>query len=526
MQRSRPRVRPMIPALILCLLVALAGPVFAQEGHEGASDHADTTAIAGDHADDHGDDHADAVHGDDHGDGHGDAHGGAHHGIDGSKLELWMGIPFVGILLSIALFPLIAPHFWHKHFPKISAFWGLLLAVPLLVMFRGDALYEILHIYLADYIPFIILLWALYTVAGGILVTGSMSGSPISNTIILLIGTVIASWVGTTGAAMLLIRPFMRANAWRKNRTYQIVFFIFLVCNVGGSLTPLGDPPLFLGFLHSVPFFWTMHLLPSMALVSVLLLVTFFVLDTMNYRKEEGSPPAPDPSVKFKLEGLHNLIFLLGVIVGVLASGILNLGEVNVLGVHRPIQDLARDGFLVLMGILSLRTTSKAIRERNEFTWFPIQEVAYLFAGIFVTMIPVLLILKSGTEGHLGFIIEAAKEPVHYFWITGGLSSFLDNAPTYLVFFNTALGRFYPGMAEPQAVASLIETNEIYLLAVSCGAVFMGANTYIGNAPNFMVRSIAEEGGISMPSFFGYILKYTLVYLVPIFAVVTWIFFL
>jgi Na+/H+ antiporter NhaD/arsenite permease-like protein len=451
--------------------------------------------------------------------------GGGEHEELGTKLQLYMGIPFAGILLSIALCPLVAPRFWHHHFGKVSAFWGLSLAVPFLVLYGGTALYEIFHIYIADYVPFIILLWALYTVAGGILITGSLSGSPLVNLMILLIGTVIASWVGTTGAAMLLIRPFLRANAWRKRRTYQVVFFIFLVCNIGGSLTPLGDPPLFLGFLHGVPFFWTLALLPPMLLVSLLLLAMFFAMDTYFHRREEGRPPESDGS-KLKVEGLHNIIFLLGIIAGVLMSGLLHIGEVNFFGVHRPVADLLRDALLIAMGILSLRTTRQSIRERNEFTWFPIQEVAYLFAGIFITMIPVLDILKAGEQGQLAFIIRAVKEPVHYFWVTGILSSFLDNAPTYLVFLNTALGNFFPGEMEKTAVMGLIEQREIFLLAIACGAVFMGANSYIGNAPNFMVRSIAEESGVEMPSFFGYILKYSLLLLVPAFLVVTWVFFL
>ncbi|MDF1554650.1 MAG: sodium:proton antiporter [Deferrisomatales bacterium] len=451
--------------------------------------------------------------------------GGAAHEELGTKLNLYMGIPFVGILLSIALCPLVAPRFWHHHFGKVSAFWGLSLVVPFLVMYGGTALYEIFHIYIADYVPFIILLWALYTVAGGILITGSLSGSPLVNLAILVIGTLIASWVGTTGAAMLLIRPFLRANAWRKRRTYQVVFFIFLVCNIGGSLTPLGDPPLFLGFLHGVPFFWTLALLKPMALVSGILLAVFFAMDTYFHRREEGRPPESDGS-KLKIEGLHNLLFLGGIIAGVLMSGLLHIGEVNLFGVHRPVADLLRDGLLIAMGILSLRTTRPSIRERNEFTWFPILEVAYLFAGIFVTMIPVLDILKAGEHGQLAFIIRAVQEPVHYFWVTGILSSFLDNAPTYLVFLNTALGNFFPGVMEKTAVLGLIEQREIYLLAIACGAVFMGANSYIGNAPNFMVRSIAEEAGVEMPSFFGYILKYSLVILVPTFGVVTWVYFL
>ena len=207
-------------------------------------------------------------------------------------------------------------------------------------------------------------------------------------------------------------------------------------------------------------------------------------------------------------------------------SGLLHIGEVNFFGVHRPVADLLRDALLIAMGILSLRTTRQSIRERNEVTWFPIQEVAYLFAGIFITMIPVLDILKAGEQGQLAFIIRAVKEPVHYFWVTGILSSFLDNAPTYLVFLNTALGNFFPGEMEKTAVMGLIEQREIFLLAIACGAVFMGANSYIGNAPNFMVRSIAEESGVEMPSFFGYILKYSLLLLVPAFLVVTWVFFL
>ncbi len=443
----------------------------------------------------------------------------------GAELGLLWGVPFAGILLSIALFPLLAPRFWHHHFGKVSAFWALCLAVPFVLHYRGEAVHQIIHIYLADYIPFIILLWSLYTVAGGILVTGSLSGSPLVNTVLLVIGTAMASWVGTTGAAMLLVRPFLRANAWRKRRTYQVVFFIFLVCNIGGSLTPLGDPPLFLGFLHGVPFFWTFKLFKPMLLVSLVLLGLFYALDAYYYRKEEGSPPESD-GTRLRVEGLHNLIFLAGVVGAVLMSGLLHLGEVTILGVHRPVADLLRDAILVIMGILSLRTTKRSIRERNEFTWFPIQEVAYLFAGIFVTMIPVLEILKAGVHGHLAFLIESVKEPLHYFWITGSLSSFLDNAPTYLVFLNTALGNFSPGVPEKQAIMDLIRNNEIYLEAIAAGAVFMGANTYIGNAPNFMVRSIAEEAGVEMPSFFGYIVKYSLVILVPTFALVTFVFFL
>jgi len=462
-----------------------------------------------------------------HGEGHGESHGSGHgHENLGTQLPLWSCIPFACMLLSIALFPLAAPEIWHHHFGKISAFWAALLGIPFLVAFKGVALYEILHIILADYVPFIILLWSLYTVSGGILLRGRLRGTPVVNTVILVIGSALASWMGTTGAAMLLIRPFLRANNYRKNRTFMVVFFIFLVANVGGSLTPLGDPPLFLGFLHGVTFFWTFKIMPHMLLMAAVLLVIYFCLDTYHYRKEGiEAPDSGEVSEPLKLEGLHNFIFLAGIVGAVLMSGIVDWGHWNTFGVHRAVQDWVRDGLLILMGILSLVTTSITLREDNDFTWFPIVEVAYLFIGIFITMIPCLLILKAGSEGALAFIIEAVQEPYHYFWITGALSSFLDNAPTYLTFFNTALGGFYAGMSEAEAVKLLMSENAIYLQAISAGAVFFGACSYIGNAPNFMVRSIAEEAGTPMPSFFGYIIKYTLIFMVPVFVLVTLVFF-
>ncbi len=453
---------------------------------------------------------------------------GGHHGHKdlGPVLPLWSCIPFACMLLSIALFPLMAPEFWHHHFGKVSAFWAVALAGPFLYVYTGTALYEIIHIILADYVPFIILLWSLYTVSGGILLKGSLRGTPVVNVLILTIGTLLASWMGTTGAAMLLIRPFLRANNYRKNRTFMVVFFIFLVANIGGSLTPLGDPPLFLGFLHGVSFFWTFAIMPHMLTVAGLLLVVYFFLDLYHYRKETGRVPADEAEkTPLKLVGVHNFIFLAGIIGAVLMSGMVDWGHVNFLGVHRGIQDWVRDGLLIVMGLLSMATTALEIREDNDFTWFPIIEVAYLFVGIFITMIPCLLILKAGANGQLAFLITAVKEPVHYFWVTGALSGFLDNAPTYLTFFNTALGSHFPGMAEAQAVPLLMTDKALYLKAISAGAVFFGACSYIGNAPNFMVRSISEEAGTPMPSFFGYILKYTLVFLLPVFAVVSFIFF-
>ncbi len=450
--------------------------------------------------------------------------GEAEHVVElGEKLPLWSAIPFAGILLSIAIFPLVAPEFWHHHYPKVSAFWAIVVAIPLIYAFKGVAIHEILHIYIGDYIPFIILLWSLYTVAGGILLRGTLRGTPIVNTGMLLLGTLLASWVGTTGAAMILIRPFLRANAHRKYKVYQICFFIFLVCNIGGSLTPLGDPPLFLGFLHGVPFFWTFKIFPHFALASGILLVLFFLVDSYYYRKETAVQP--EDTTKLKLEGVHNFLFLLGIVGAVLFSGMVHMGHINILGVKREVSSVIRDVLLVFFGLLSLETTPWEIRKANDFTWFPIQEVAYLFAGIFMTMIPPIAILRAGENGALGWFIASVKEPAHFFWSTGILSSFLDNAPTYLTFLNTALGRFFAGMPEHQAVHMLIQHKSLFLEAISAGAVFMGANTYIGNAPNFMVRSIAEEAGIPMPSFFGYILKYSLPILIPTFILVTFVFF-
>jgi len=365
-------------------------------------------------------------------------------------------------------------------------------------------------------------------VAGGLLVEGDIVGKPVSNLLMLLIGTIIASWIGTTGASMLMIRPVLRANSSRKNKVHVVIFFIFLVSNVGGALTPLGDPPLFLGFLHSVPFFWTMQLLPETLLVAGLALLIFFIMDTVLYKREADSSLqknfAAEAGTPVRIRGLFNFVLLAGVVGSVLMSGMLHLGEVTVWGITLELQNLLRDFLLILIGLISLKTTRVEIRQGNEFSWGPIQEVAILFAGIFMTIIPALAMLRAGSQGHLAFIVNSVKEPWHYFWVAGGLSSFLDNAPTYLTFFNTALGNFYPGMPETQAVARLLAEHPIYLKAISCGAVFMGANTYIGNAPNFMVRSIAEEAGVKMPSFFGYML-YSLLVLIPLFVLTTLIFF-
>jgi len=447
--------------------------------------------------------------------------------LEGADLGVIWALPFAGILLSIAILPLAAPKFWHHHFGKVSAFWAFCVLLPFVLQFGfGLTLYELIHLMLLEYLPFIILLFALFTVAGGVRITGALRGTPGVNTFMLALGTVLASIMGTTGAAMLLIRPMIRANDWRQRKVHVFVFFIFLVANVGGSLTPLGDPPLFLGFLKGVDFFWpTEHMLPPMIMVALPLLALFYVVDRWLHRREpvpESLEHIRSDEGRFGIEGRWNLILLIAIMAVVLYSGIWRGGVAfEIHGVALPWEGLMRDVVLVLIALLSLKLTPAGSRLANNFTWFPILEVAKLFAGIFITIVPVIAILRAGESGALGGIIAAVSDesgaPVNaaYFWITGALSSFLDNAPTYLVFFNVAGGD----------AQSLMGAGAETLLAISAGAVFMGANTYIGNAPNFMVRSICEERGVRMPSFFGYMLWSTAI-LVPLYAVVTLVFFL
>ena len=440
---------------------------------------------------------------------------------DYSDLNITFVFPFFGILLSIAIIPLINHHFWEENFGKVSLFWSLLFFVPFWYFYKDAALYELLHVVLLEYIPFIMLIGALFVISGGIKINGSLVGTPKMNSLFLLIGFLLASWMGTTGAAMLLIRPLINANRFRKHKVHIIIFFIFLVANIGGALTPLGDPPLFLGFLNGVDFFWTtVHLLAPMLILGVLLLFIFFILDTYYYRCEHVKDPNK-PYEPITIDGKFNFILLFGVILVVLISGTWNPHiHFTLYGVHLNIQNLLRDILLLIFGLLSWKLTLQEIRRSNAFTWFPIIEVSKLFIGIFITIIPVIALLKLGSDGPLGFIINLTRNPdmsannTSYFWVTGILSGFLDNAPTYLVFFNSAGGDAY----------SLMKEIPITLKAISCGAVFMGAMTYIGNAPNFMIRSIAEENDIKMPSFFGYMV-WSISILFPLFLIISYIYF-
>ena len=462
------------------------------------------------------------------------AFGSEGHSI-GESLPVYSIIPFVGMLLSIAIIPLVKGHWWEEHKWKVSLFWSLTFIIPFAVGYSTKtAIVHFLEVVLLDYLPFIVLLFGLFVVAGGIILRGTLVGSPKVNLILLLIGTLLASWIGTTGASMVLIRPVIRANAWRSKKAHVIIFFIFLVSNIGGCLTPVGDPPLFLGFLRGVPFFWTMHLLPMMIFNTVILLLLFFVMDKKLYNKEISvgniPPDAHDQNMAkepLRVEGVHNLIFLAMIIGAVILSGILagvpsfaDQATGELYGLHifdevsMPYTYIIQMAIILIAALLSNKTTNQIIRKDNNFTYDAIIEVATLFIGIFITMIPALAILNA-KGASLGL-----DSPWQFFWATGALSSFLDNAPTYLVFMTTAGSMNLPGLAT--MVGSIAPE---LLIAVSAGAVFMGANTYIGNAPNFMVKSIAEFESIKMPSFFGY-MGWSLAILVPLFVLDTFIFLL
>ena len=409
----------------------------------------------------------------------------------GQAMSLWAIVPFVGLLLSIALLPLRAPHFWENH--KNKALVAFLWSLPVAVYFLFNRPHELV-LSLKDYSSFLLLLTALFIISGGIVLKGDLKATPEVNTLILAIGAVLANFIGTTGASMLLIRPLLQTNSERKHTIHIPIFFIFLVSNIGGCLTPLGDPPLFMGLIKGVPFFWTLRLFPIWALIVGGVLLIFYVFDNMKYRKEDCRDIIRDRQrvVPMRLTGTINFLWLAGVVAAIFL----------------PFP--SREGALILMAILSLLTTKRVCRTENKFTYNPILEVAILFAGIFVTMVPALLILNA-RGADLGII-----RPWQFFWATGSLSSFLDNTPTYLAFFSMAQGLGLNG--------AMMGIPTLMLKAISVGAVFMGANSYIGNGPNFMVKAIAEEYKHKMPSFFGY-MAYSAAVLVPVYIVVTLVFF-
>ncbi|MGE0500330.1 MAG: sodium:proton antiporter [Rhizobiaceae bacterium] len=445
--------------------------------------------------------------------------------LPGATMSLWWALPFAGILLSIATGPVLFPHVWEHHYGKFALVWSVAILVPLWAAFGfGPTIEAVSHTMLLEYVSFIILLFGLFTISGGILVAGNIHGTPLVNTGILIVGAFLASIVGTTGASMILIRPIIRANDNRPFNAHVIVFFIFLVSNIGGSLTPLGDPPLFIGFLRGVDFFWTTtHLLPEMLFVGGVVIAVFLVIDSILHRREAGLPKIKDPTpdTPVRLRGLMNVPLLAGVIAAILMSALWKPGvEFVIAGAHVELQNVVRDVVIVLLALLSMRITPREYRRANGFAWGPILEVAKLFACIFLCIIPVIAILKAGMSGALAPLVALVTGPdgghndLAYFWMTGALSSFLDNAPTYIVFFELAGG-------DPEVLMTTLATT---LAAISAGAVFMGANTYIGNAPNFMVYAIARERGVAMPSFFGYMLWSGAV-LIPTFLIAGFVFF-
>lgn len=409
---------------------------------------------------------------------------------------VWSISFFVALILSIAILPLINGEWWGKRYGYVS----LVLAIPAAIIIILQEKMLLVHTFI-EYASFIILLGSLFVIAGGVVIKTSARGTPALNTLFLLVGAIFASFIGTTGASMILIRPMIRANGWRKHKMHIFIFFIFLVSNVGGLLTPLGDPPLFLGFLRGVPFTWTFKLVPFWIFAVVILLAVFYLVDLFLVKKEdqeallEEMDAASGP--KLEIRGIVNFIFLLMVIGAFF------------------VPPIVREFVMIAAAGLSLYFTPVILREENAFTYHPIIEVAILFAGIFVTMVPPMKILEvSGSE--LGVNV-----PWKFFWVTGSLSSFLDNAPTYLVFMSTA-----KSVAAAQGVTQnlIVGVPEVFLKAISVGAVFMGANTYVGNGPNFMVKAICEENGVRMPSFFGY-MAWSMGILIPLFLLITFIFF-
>lgn len=435
----------------------------------------------------------------------------------GDILPLWSVIPFAGLLLSIALLPMFAEHFWHKNKNQLLVALGWAAPVFGFLVFAAatdwqhlghDAQHGLKHA-IEEYISFIALLGSLYIISGGILLRGDLEGKPVINTAFLAIGAVISNVIGTTGASMLLIRPMLRTNDEREHTWHIPLFFIFLVSNIGGALTPIGDPPLFLGYLRGVPFFWTFtHLWLIWLVVVVVLLAMFFFIDTRAYAKETKKSRSSDQAQiePLALEGNLNFLLLAGVIACVL---LLSPDPANVDFRHYYAREI---GMAVLTGV-SLFATSRSIRERNNFSYEPILEVAALFIGIFVAMIPATAILQANGDA-LGI-----TEPWQYFWATGSLSAFLDNAPTYVTFAAMACGTD-PSCVTAENLEPLTHSSVEVLMAISLGSVFLGAGSYIGNGPNFMVRAIAEQSGYKMPSFFGYV-GYAAAFLVPVFLVMT-----
>lgn len=448
--------------------------------------------------------------------------------LDGASLSGFWALPFLGIILSIAIFPLVSPDLWSRHYGKISAIWALIIVVGIgITKGVGVTLHNLAQVMFEQFLPFIALLLALFTITGGIKIRGSIKGTPRFNTIMLAVGAIMASWLGTTGAAVLFIRPLLKANEHRHNKVHTILFFIFIVGNIGGSLTPVGNPPLLMGYISHIPFFWTLtHLLAPTFITTVMMLGIYFLIDLYYFKKQKSHMHEVDYT-RLGIDGALNLLLLVFTIAAVVISSNDFGTAFTLFGVEVNRGEIFE---LVALGLLtwaSIKVTNKEIRVYNNFTWHPIMEVGKIFTCIFIAMSPLIAILRAGESGAMAGLIhsltDAAGNPANgvYYWASGMLSAFLDSAPAYLVFFNIA--------AAPADAAGILPnvymaTNiPVTLLAITMGASFMGALSYIGNAPNMMIKAIAEENGVKMPSFFGYML-WSFGIMIPIFFLMQWLF--
>lgn len=438
--------------------------------------------------------------------------------LQGSDLSIWWALPFIGMLLSIATGPILFPKVWHHHYGKVSLFWLSLVGVGLVALLGfQSAQITLFEILLDDYIPFLILIGALYTINSGFYLEIRGHGGPLINAFVMLVGAIAANFIGTTGASLLFIQPLIRLNAGRKYKTHTVIFFIFIVCNIGGALTPIGDPPLFLGFLNGINFLWPLKNLwiPTVFVIGSLILI-YMIMEAFFVHKEQNifsHKLHTEDLKKFHIQGKKNCLFLLIVIVSVVGSGLYQTNvHINILGCHRPLEHMLRDICIFLAAVFSYAISSQEVHRKNNFSWEPIEEIALIFAGIFITAVPVFAMLHAKENGVFASLVQVAFQenqqpnPGVFFWASGALSAFLDNAPTYLVFFHLAGGNPQLLMGEYSQVLSVI----------SCASVYMGALTYIGNAPNFIIRNIAHKHHIEMPSFFGY-MKWSCFILLPLF---------
>ncbi|MCK6612720.1 MAG: sodium:proton antiporter [Ignavibacteriaceae bacterium] len=434
------------------------------------------------------------------------------HDVAGHALPSpWMVLPFVLLLLMIATGPIFYKHFWEHHYPKISILLGIITAVYYAGVL-GDTT-SLLHT-ATEYISFIALLASLFVASGGILIKVDRKSTPLFNVAFLLTGSVLANVIGTTGASMLLIRPFIRMNKDRI-KPYHIIFFIFSVSNIGGALTPIGDPPLFLGFLRGVPFFWVIQNVWYIWVPALLfVLAIFYVIDSMN--KGEAAQSDASFSGKIEFKGLKNIGYLFIIIVSVF----IDPAVISWVPSLAPLPFGIREIIMMSVVVLAYRTADQEVLKANEFDFEPIKEVAYLFVGIFITMIPALQLIAHEARVYSNILNQGT-----FYWATGSLSSFLDNAPTYLNFLSAAMGKYGLDVNVKSEVMEFVVHDDVYLRAISVAAVFFGAMTYIGNGPNFMVKSISERAGIEMPSFFTYMVKYSIPVLLPVFFIIYLLFF-